>query len=64
MDINKALEYLNNGEIEKGKKLLEELRKEYPQDETLLYNLGMAYSETGELEKSAETLEEALIYNP
>jgi len=28
MNINDALDYLNNGEIEKGKKLLEELRKE------------------------------------
>ena len=28
MDINDALEHLNRGEIEKGKQILEELRKE------------------------------------
>jgi hypothetical protein len=30
MDINKALEHLNRGGIEKGKQILEELRKENP----------------------------------
>jgi len=64
LDINDALNYLNNGEIEKGKKLLEELRKENPKDEIVLYNLGIAYSESGQYEESAETLEEALVYNP
>jgi len=64
MDINDALDYLNNGEIKKGKKLLEELRKENPKDEIILYNLGIAYSESGQYEESAETLEEALVYNP
>ena len=30
MDINDALDHLNRGEIEKGKQILEELRKENP----------------------------------
>jgi len=61
MDINKAIDHLKNGDIERGKKLLEELRKENPNDKETLYNLGMAYSETGEYEKSAEALEYALV---
>jgi len=36
MEISRAFDYLNNGGLEKVKKLLEELRKENPRDEIFL----------------------------
>ncbi len=59
-----ALHYLNQGNLAKGKELLEELHKENPKNRQILYNLGMVCSEMGEYERSAELLETALIFDP
>jgi len=59
-----ALHYLNQGNLVKGRELLEELLTEHPKNRQVLYNLGMVYSEMGEYERSAELLETALVFDP
>ena len=63
-DINYALMLINAKKLDGAKDILEELLKSDPQDKDILYNLGMCYTELGELERAVETLSECVKCYP
>ncbi|WP_367356930.1 tetratricopeptide repeat protein [Mesotoga sp.] len=64
MGLEKAIRYLREGNLAEGRVLLEELLKKDPENFTVLYNLGMCYSELGVIDKSIELLEKAIHIEP
>ncbi len=56
--------YLDLGEVDKARDLLEEASRIFGQDFYLQYKLGVLYFETGELEKAIGAFEKAVEINP
>ena len=56
--------YLDLGEVDKARDLLEEASRIFGQDLYLQYKLGVLYFETGELEKAIGAFEKAVEINP
>ncbi len=56
--------YLDLGEVDKARDLLEEASKIFGEDLYLQYKLGVLYYETGELEKAIGAFEKAVEINP
>jgi tetratricopeptide (TPR) repeat protein len=54
-----ALELLQRGNYQKGKVILEGLLPKYPMNAVVLYNLGMIYSDEGDLSQSIDLLSQA-----
>ncbi len=59
-----ALTLLRRGELEQAIPLMESLLVANPEDPDVLYNLGMAYSDTGRLEDAIELLSQAVETDP
>ncbi len=59
-----ALTLLRRGELEQAIPLMESLMLVNPEDPDILYNLGMAYSDTGQLEDAIELLSQAVETDP
>ncbi len=47
--LDEAIRKLEQSRLKEGQHILEELRKEEPDNPVILYNLGMCYSEQGML---------------
>jgi tetratricopeptide (TPR) repeat protein len=62
--MDEAIRKLNQGRIREGRRILEQLRREEPDNPAVLYNLGMCYSEQGKLESSIEALERCIELAP
>ena len=62
--LNDALDRLNTGRTKEGQQILERLLQEDPDNPTILYNLGMAYSEQGILEQSIQVLTRCVELDP
>jgi len=62
--LDKALRELNRGNIKEGLRILEALRFQESENPDVLYNLGICYSERGELERSIEALEQCVEMAP
>ncbi|MCH8824314.1 MAG: tetratricopeptide repeat protein [Planctomycetes bacterium] len=60
----KALRLIDAGQLPQAIALLESLRKQRPNDVTLLNNLGAAYIETGNFSTAIRRLEDALVDHP
>lgn len=58
-----ALDTLQRGNYPKGKKILEELLPKYPKNVVVLYNLGLVYSDEGNLSRAIDLLSTATIVN-
>lgn len=56
--------YIDLGEVDKARDLLEEASRIFSQDLYLQYKLGVLYFETGELEKAIGAFEKAVEINP
>lgn len=54
-----ALDSLKRGNYPKGKKILESLLTKYPVNSVVLYNLGMVYSDEGDLTRAIDLLSQA-----
>ncbi|MGD0962214.1 MAG: tetratricopeptide repeat protein [Methylomonas sp.] len=54
-----ALDALQRGNYPKGKKIFEELLPKYPKNIVVLYNLGLVYSDEGNLKRAIELLSTA-----
>jgi len=61
---DKAIQLLKQGNLQEGRKILERLYVQHPEDISILYNLGMCYSELGMLDKSIEILEKCIEIEP
>jgi tetratricopeptide (TPR) repeat protein len=59
-----ALEALQRGNYPQGKAILESLLPKYPMNAVVLYNLGMVYSDEGNLTGAIELLSKATQVNP
>ncbi len=59
-----ALSLLRRGELEQAIPLMESLLTANPEDPAVLYNLGMAYSDTGQIEDAIELLSQAVELDP
>jgi tetratricopeptide (TPR) repeat protein len=59
-----ALDSLQRGNYPKGKAILESLLPKYPMNAIVLYNLGMVYSDEGNLTGAIELLSKATQVNP
>lgn len=55
--LDEAIRKLEQSRLKEGQHILEELRKEEPDNPVILYNLGMCYSEQGMFEASIDVLE-------
>lgn len=64
MELKKAIEYLKQGRFNEGRYLLEKILERDPKNFSVLYNLGMCYSELGMMDKSIELLEKAILIEP
>lgn len=62
--LNEAIDKLEQGRLKEGQAILEQLRRERPDDAMVLYNLGMCYSEQGRLKPSIEALERCIELAP
>ena len=62
--LDRAIRMLDQGKLEQGKGILEQLRHEEPDNPVVLYNLGMCYSEQGKTESSIEILEKCVEVAP
>lgn len=58
-----ALDFLQRGNYPKGKAILEKLLPKYPKNVMVLYNLGMVYSDEGNLSGAIELLKQATQVN-
>jgi tetratricopeptide (TPR) repeat protein len=54
---SEAIEHLKRGRFEEGMVILQRLRESDPDNPDILYNLGMAYTEMGLIDKAISTLE-------
>ena len=63
-DFNYALMILKANKFERARKLLEELLRNDPGNQDILYNLGMCYTQLGDLEKNVAILSECIRYYP
>lgn len=61
---SKAMQCLQQGDLERGKALLLKVLEEAPGHVDALYNLGLAYGETGDMERSVETLHQCVAVKP
>lgn len=61
---DRVLDLLNAGKLATAVPLIWTLVKEKPQDSDNLYNLGVAYSELGELPKAISILDELVLLHP
>ncbi|MCU7492866.1 MAG: tetratricopeptide repeat protein [Ignavibacteria bacterium] len=61
---SRALALLAEKSLDAGRTILLELVEKYPLSGDILYNLGMSYSEQGDLEKSIKPLEKAVEVMP
>jgi tetratricopeptide (TPR) repeat protein len=59
-----AIKFQEAGEYEKAIKIYNNISKDKPQDDTLFYNLAVAYQATKNYEKSVENYERAYAINP
>ncbi len=59
-----AIEKLNRGRYAEAIQLLELLRRRSPNEVGILYNLGMALSDTGQLDRAVETLRKLVSLEP
>jgi len=62
--LDEAIHKLEQSRLKEGQRILEELRKEEPDNAVILYNLGMCYSEQGMLEASIDVLERCVEVAP
>ncbi len=60
----RAINLLIEKKYNAGKEYLIKLTEKYPLNSDILYNLGMCYSEMGEIEKSIKPLEQAIKVTP
>jgi len=63
-ELDAILESLRKGDYERARRALEELDREYPDNFTILYNLGMCYSDMGLLDQAISTLRRAVELAP
>ena len=63
-NLDDALKHLNSGRLREGLEILESLVRNDPENVTVLYNLGMCYSQLGSMDKSIETLEKCVRVAP
>jgi tetratricopeptide (TPR) repeat protein len=62
--IQQVIHLLNNKRFDEAKNILEDMARSDPNNPEILYNLGMCYSELGDLNASIETLNQSLNYKP
>jgi tetratricopeptide (TPR) repeat protein len=62
--IKTVIDLLNDKNFSEAKIILEEILSSDPKNAEVLYNLGMCYSELGELDNSVETLKQSLKFKP
>lgn len=62
--LDEAIRKLDQGKLEEGQEILEQLSREEPENPVVLYNLGMCYSEQGNLEDSIKVLERCIELAP
>jgi tetratricopeptide (TPR) repeat protein len=55
--LDDAIKLLQSGRLREGMEILERLVRNDPENGNVLYNLGMCYSELGNIDKSIRTLE-------
>lgn len=63
-NLDDALNLLNSGGLREGMEILENLVRNDPENVNVLYNLGMCYSQLGNIDKSIETLEKCVRLAP
>lgn len=63
-NLDDAIELLKSGRLRDGMEILETLVRNEPENVNVLYNLGMCYSELGNMDKSIETLEKCVRLAP
>ena len=61
---NKAMQCLQKGDFNQGRTLLLKVLEEAPGHLEAMYNLGLVYNETGDLDLSIATLKQCLEINP
>ena len=61
---NKAMQCLQNGDFNQGRILLLKVLEEAPGHLDAMYNLGLVYNETGDLDLSIDTMKQCLEINP
>ena len=59
-----AVQHLNQGRLQQGKQILEDIILDDPTNPAILYNLGMCYSDLNQLDAAIRTLEKAVEYDP
>jgi tetratricopeptide (TPR) repeat protein len=62
--LDDAIKILNSGRLREGMEILEDLLRTEPENVNVLYNLGMCYSELGNIDKSIQTLEKCVKLAP
>ena len=62
--LENALYNLKQGNLYKGKQILEDLVLDDPRNPDILYNLGMCYSELKDLPAAINTLKQCIQYDP
>jgi len=63
-DFERAIEELKKGNYSEGEAILLGILEKEPDNDRVLYNLGMCYSEMGMFEKSVEVLEKCITIDP
>ena len=63
-DFERAIEELKKGNYSEGKAILLDILEKEPDNERVLFNLGMCYSEMEMFEKSVEVLEKCISIDP
>jgi Flp pilus assembly protein TadD len=62
--LDDAIRILQRGDYKEGARVLRQLLRKDPNNPQILYNLGMAHSEQGQLEESIDTLEKCIALAP
>ncbi len=62
--LDDAIKILKAGRLREGMEILENLVANDPENVNVLYNLGMCYSELGNIDKSIDTLEKCVRLAP
>jgi tetratricopeptide (TPR) repeat protein len=63
-ELQKAMRRLTDGKLEDARLILEDLAYQSPIDPNVLYNLGMVYSDLGDIDMAIETLKRCVNITP
>lgn len=63
-ELERAMQIISDGDLDEAKRVLEDLEIRYPDDPIVLYNLGMCYSDLGDLNFAIDTLSKCIKLVP